>query len=130
MPRSNKKKGFLAPQPEHPTSQSSEISSLLEDEKNKMISRAINSGRNHGIDLVAGRPNPGLGDCAFEAILQNNNNKRNSFCQSITTEAYGLPIWPTEQLMVHGIPIPTMIGWKDGNKCKYQELMREEFSAI
>ena len=58
MPRSNRKKGFLAPQPQHPISQSSEISSLLEDEKNKMISRAINSGRNHGIDLVAGRPNP------------------------------------------------------------------------
>ena len=75
MPRSNKKKRFLAPQPKHPTSQSSQMSSLFEDEKHKMLSRAINSGRNHGIDLVAGTSNPGLGDCAFEAIIQNNNDR-------------------------------------------------------
>ena len=86
MPRSNKKKRFLLPQPKNPPSQSSQISSLLEDEKKKMISRAINSGRNHGIDLVAGTSNPGLGDCAFEAIIQNNNDR------SCFVEKFLLPI--------------------------------------
>ena len=61
-----------------------------------MISRAINSGRNHGIDLVPGRPNPGLGDYAFEAIIQNNNDR------SCFQEKFLLPvnhyrgIWTTD----------------------------------
>ena len=40
-----------------------------------MISRAITSGRNHGINLKHGTPNPGAGDCAFEAIIQNVNDR-------------------------------------------------------
>jgi hypothetical protein len=51
-----------------------------------MISRAINSARNHGIDLVPGSSNPGLGDCAFEAIIQNNNDR------SCFDEKFLLPI--------------------------------------
>ena len=35
-----------------------------------MIMRATSSGRKHGINLVHGSSNPGLGDCAFEAIIQ------------------------------------------------------------
>ena len=86
MPRSNKKKRFFLSQPNVPTGQSSQISYLLQNEKNKMISRAINSGRNHGIDMVAGTSNPGLGDCAFEAIIQNNNDR------SCFEEKFFLPI--------------------------------------
>ena len=101
MPRSNKKKAFLKPPTKHPTGQSTskstdEISSLLSEERNKMISRAISSARKHGIDLVPGRPNPGLGDCAFEAIIQNNNDR------SCFQEKFLLPvnhyrcIWTTD----------------------------------
>jgi hypothetical protein len=80
MPRSNKKKSFLKPPPKHPTNQallqsSHEISSHLSVERNQMILRATSSGRRHGIDLVHGSSNPGLGDCAFEAIIQNNNDR-------------------------------------------------------
>ena len=75
MPRSNKKKKFMKPQPKHPTSQSFQIASLLTDEQNLMIAGAIASSRNHGINLVQGSSNPGLGDCAFEAVIQNNNDR-------------------------------------------------------
>ena len=39
-----------------------------------MISRAITSARNHGIALKCGSSNPGTGDCAFETVIQNNND--------------------------------------------------------
>ena len=73
MPRSNKKKHFL--KPEQQTNPSCQIASLLMAEKNLMLARAITSGRNHGINLVQGTSNPGLGDCAFEAVIQNNNER-------------------------------------------------------
>ena len=41
-----------------------------------MISRAIQSARKHGINLKHGSPNPGVGDCAFEAVIQNNNDRQ------------------------------------------------------
>ena len=40
-----------------------------------MISRAISSGTNHGINLKHGTPNPGKGNCAFEAIIHNVNDR-------------------------------------------------------
>ena len=40
-----------------------------------MVKRAIASARKHGINLKHGRPNPGMGDCAFEAVIQNNNDR-------------------------------------------------------
>ena len=40
-----------------------------------MITRAITSARNHGINLTHGSSNPGTGDCAFESVIQNNNNR-------------------------------------------------------
>ena len=73
MPRSNKKKHF--PKPELATSPSCQIATLLMAEKKLMLARAITSGRNHGINLVQGSSNPGLGDCAFEAVIQNNNDR-------------------------------------------------------
>ena len=86
MPRSNKKKHPLKLPPKHPTSQSylqsSAISSLLIQERNKMISRVISSGKKHGIDFENGSPNPGLGDYAFESVIQNINDRscfRNKF---------------------------------------------------
>ena len=55
---------------------STSISTLLSDEREKMISRAIRSAKHHGINLIPGSPNPGLGDCAFEAVIQNNNDRK------------------------------------------------------
>ena len=40
-----------------------------------MIKRATASARKHGIELRHGRPNPGIGDCAFEAVIYNNNER-------------------------------------------------------
>jgi hypothetical protein len=72
MPRSNKKKypcqGVL------PSSDVA-ISHLLRQEKSHMISKAILSGQKHGINLKHGASNPGVGDCAFESVIQNNNDR-------------------------------------------------------
>ena len=80
MPRSNKKKTFLKPLPKLSAAHSVpspniEISDLMSNERNLMISRAITSARNHGIALKPGSPNPGTGDCAFESVIQNNNDR-------------------------------------------------------
>ena len=40
-----------------------------------MIRRAIISSKNHGINLKHGSPNPGKGDCSFEAVIQNINDR-------------------------------------------------------
>ena len=52
------------------------MSNLFDKEKNIMISRAISSAEKHGIKLKHGTPNPGLGDCAFEAVIQNINDRK------------------------------------------------------
>ena len=87
MPRSNKKKSSqktpyenppVRPPPKPPpqnSCSSSEIRILLENERSVMIPRAISSGQKHGINLRQGRPNPGTGDCAFEAVIYNNNDR-------------------------------------------------------
>ena len=87
MPRSNKKKSSQKtscqnqpgrPSPEPPPENQicdSEIKILLEKERALMISRAISSAQKHGINLKPGRPNPGTGDCAFEAAIFNNNDR-------------------------------------------------------
>ena len=87
MPRSNKKKssqktpfqnspGQPPPEPssERP-SHSSDIAILSDKKTTLMISRAISSAQKHGIDLKPGRPNPGTGDCAFEAAIFNINDR-------------------------------------------------------
>ena len=48
---------------------------LLKKETELMVQRAINSAGKHGIQLRHGTSNPGVGDCAFEAIIQNNNER-------------------------------------------------------
>ena len=94
MPRSNKKKHFM--KQEDPTSPSNQIASLLTAEKNLMLARAITSGRNHGINLEPGSSNPGLGDCAFEAVIQNNND-RSCFSQKFLMPiSHYRQIWVTD----------------------------------
>ena len=81
MTRSNKKKTFLKPFQKQPSGQSflppnKEIVDLMTNERNLMISRAITSARNHGINLRHGSPNPGTGDCAFVSVIQSNNERQ------------------------------------------------------
>ena len=103
MPRSNKKKKnahlpssslpFLEPPPKNlftqqicSASPDPDISNLLRKEKTMMISRCIQSAKKHGINLKHGSSNPGTGDCAFEAIIQNINDRadfREKFPMSI-----------------------------------------------
>ena len=40
-----------------------------------MLSRAVASSKRHGIKLTPGKLNPGLGNCAFEAVLHNINER-------------------------------------------------------
>ena len=79
MPRSNKKKSFLKPLAKIPVQSvlppNNAISELMASERKLMISRAISSARNHGISLEPGSQNPGTGDCAFQAVIQNNNDR-------------------------------------------------------
>ena len=72
MPRSNKKKHIT-----HQATPSSDvdIKQLLGKEKSLMISRAIASGKKHGLNMKHGSSNPGTGDCAFESIIQNINDR-------------------------------------------------------
>ena len=113
MPRSNKKKSslknpssslpFLEPllkakYPNTRSSQSSDtaVQKLFGKEKTLMISRAISSASKHGINLKHGSANPGLGDCAFEAVIQNNNDRpcfEGKFTMSID---YYRRIWVTD----------------------------------
>ena len=104
MPRSNKKKKPISYQ-EVPLDDQSAIAQLLNKERILMISRAIvsillhtlcskitlcqnlqASAKRHGINLKHGTSNPGTGDCAFEAIVQNINDRKcftEKFGQSI-----------------------------------------------
>ena len=81
MPRSKKKKGPVkhpigSPNWQPYSQYSTAIASLMTKERELMITRAITSARKHGIHLTHGKPNPGLGDCAFEAVIFNNNERQ------------------------------------------------------
>ena len=76
MPRSNKKKASPKSPQKQSLNETYQISILFNEEKNLMISRAISSGRKHGVNLQPGSSNPGLGDCAFESVIQNNNDRQ------------------------------------------------------
>ena len=98
MPRSNKKKAFPKSPPKQQQDESYQISKLFTDAKNLMISRAISSGRKHGVDLTPGTSNPGLGDCAFQSVIQNNNCHSPTQPQlklEVTKEWVGPPPHPT-----------------------------------
>ena len=91
MPRSNKKKGakipssaqpFLEPPPssKYPCPRpditlDKAMNTLFTKEKELMIGRAVASAKKHGINLRHGRSNPGAGDCAFEAVIYNINDR-------------------------------------------------------
>ena len=116
MPRSNKKKHS-----HHQVTPSSDvaIAHLLRQEKSLMISRAITSGQKHGINLKHGSSNPGTGDCAFESIIQNNND-RSCFNEKFPMKIeWYRRIWVTDmenRTIDTDINIYTRQQWRDGWK--------------
>ena len=62
------------PQPQHQTP-SDAISHLFTEERRKMLSKAKSSAKKHGVQLVDGTPNIGKGDCAFESVILNINDR-------------------------------------------------------
>ena len=101
MPRSKKKKHPDKPPPKQSTSEemmecSSTMSTIMSKERNTMISRAMHSAMSHGINLNPGIPTPGLGDCAFEAVVSN-NNQRNCFTVKLPLSITSYrQIWTTD----------------------------------
>ena len=92
MTRSNKKKFPHKPPAKHSTTNSTNqlltiTESLMNDERQKMISRSIISAKYHGMNL-----------------------KKNFHCQLIITEECGLQTWQTGQLILIG----TYIHGKNG----------------
>ena len=109
MPRSNKKKNsqkkipaaelepppFFQPTINHQSSNEA-TAYIFEMEKKTMIARALTSSSKHGINLSQGAPNKGIGDCAFEAIVQN-INERLTFIQKFPLEINQYRrIWATD----------------------------------
>ena len=110
MPRSNKKKpsqkktstddmephsSIELPTTSHQSSNEAAVH-IFEKEKQIMITRAITSSSKHGINLTQGTPNQGVGDCAFEAIIQN-INERASFIQKFPLDINQYRrIWATD----------------------------------
>ena len=60
---------------DHQLSEDIQLMRLKQLEIDKMIKRAKSSGKYHGINMRHGSPNPAQGDCAFEAVIQNNNDR-------------------------------------------------------
>ena len=58
------------------------INQLQNQEYLSIVSKAIASAKKHGIYLVQGRRNPAVGDCAFESVIFNNND-RNCFTEKL-----------------------------------------------
>jgi hypothetical protein len=113
MPRSNKEKSalrnpsssvpFLEPPPKtrYPNTRSTPssdtaVQQLFGKEKTLMIARAILSANKDEIKLTHGSANPGLGDCAFEAVVQNNNDRPCFNEKFKMTIDYYRKIWVTD----------------------------------
>ena len=104
MPRSAKRKPPPKdPPPGHPMykhqSSSHSISNSSKETENVeslIISRAISSGQKHGINLIAGTPNGGAGNCAIESVLLNIND-RVCFTECFPfTHEYYRRLWVTD----------------------------------
>ena len=131
MPRSNKKKTFQKQISSKPptTSQQMEImetenniANLISDERSIMMTRAICSAKHHGINLEPGSPTPGLGDCAFEATIQNINERNcyqekfplliSSYRQIFVTDMANRTV-NTEWNIYSQSPQEWLTGWKE-----------------
>ena len=112
------------------------IFTLKEKELQKMIRRAIASGKAHGINLKHGRANPGNGDCAIEATSYNNNDRLCFKTKYTLPISFCRKIWTTDmanktvERRAHGIQLVQRHSTKDGKICLYLVLMKEGFLVI
>ena len=98
MPRSKKKRFALKPPPKTPTLSTLKFSgeSLIESEIDLMVQSGRRSAKRHGINLLNGTRNSADGNCAFESVLSNVNER------ACFTEKYPLShgfyrrIWVTD----------------------------------
>ena len=134
MTRSNKKKFPLKPAVKDTTFQSSiqpnsTVQSLMNDERRMMISRGIESGRNHGIQLKHGSANPGTGDCAFQSVIQNINERKIFKEKYPLSTSYYRRMWATDmanRTVDTEWNIYSREEWFKG----WQDMMRGEFMEI
>ena len=105
--------------------------SLKKLEIAEMARRAISSSGFHGIQLQHGRSNPANGDCAFEAIIFNNNDRKcfkSKFNMSID---HYRRIWTTDMAnrTVNSPWIWLVIrnDLMDGRICQIQERMNKKY---
>ena len=63
-----------------------------------MTRRAIWSAAKHGISLVQGRRNPAVGDCSFESVIYNINDRECFSEKLIFTVDYYRRIWVNDML--------------------------------
>ena len=63
---------------------------------NLMLRRAIASARKHGVNLIPGRLNSATGDCAFESVIYNNNDRTCFTHKYNQTVDYYRRIWVTD----------------------------------
>ena len=75
MPRSNKKKSRLKSPPESPIKMKMS-SSIFEREQDLMFTRAVTSAKKHGINILPGERSSSDGNCAFQAAINNVNNRK------------------------------------------------------
>ena len=69
---------------------------LFKYELNLMLGRAKSSAQKHGIKLISGTPNPASGNCAFESVIFNVND-RSCFVEKLQfSPDHYRRIWMTE----------------------------------
>ena len=62
----------------------------------QMLHRAVASASRHGICLLPGRLNSATGDCAFESVIFNNNDRACFPNKFLLSTDYHRRIWMTD----------------------------------
>ena len=102
MTRSNKKRSPLKSPPKSPSPIGSSCQKSFSNETSPskcqkiMIKRAIASAGRHGINLAAGRPVPASGNCAFESVIFNVNDRSCFGGKLLFSPDYYRRIWMTD----------------------------------
>ena len=105
MPRSNKKKSPVKSLPISPPQvgsstscalSSSSSNSLNSEDQKIIVKRAIASAGRHGINLFPGTPIPASGNCAFESVIFNVNNRSCFVEKLLFSPDYYRRVWMTD----------------------------------
>ena len=134
MVRSNKKSSKLKP----PSKSPMEIktpSSLFEMEQRLMMDRAVASAKRHGINISPGERSSSDGNCAFQAALNNVNNRTCFKDKYPFSPDYYRRIWATDMknrtsMILPGKFYQTKNGKQGGMRCSYLVSMKEVYSEI